>query len=194
MLRLKHATGPAWLAKVLPALDELLLEQAHLEKKAASGALTFMFRYVEHEALQAPLSELAREELEHFEQSLAVLRARGIPFRRQRPGPYAERLLAIQRVAEPGRMLDQMLCAAVIEARSCERMKLLADGLSGQGEDELAAFYRRLVVSEARHHGLYVRLAKTCFEPAEVERRLDEILDHEADVLSRATALPRLHN
>lgn len=195
MFHLQYRTdAAAWLARVLPALDELLLEQAHLEKKAASGALTFLFRYPQHELVQRPLSELAREELEHFEQTLAILRQRGIRFGRQKPGPYAGRLLAVVRDDEPERMLDQMLCFAVIEARSCERMKILADGLRERGEHGLADFYRRLVVSEARHHGLYVRLAEELLPAATVRARLDEVLAHEAAVLRGATALPRLHN
>lgn len=195
MFRLRYDTDPGpWLAKVLPVLDELLLEQAHLEKKAASGALTFLFRYPEHACVQQPLSELAREELEHFEQTLERLAERGISFGRQKPGPYAGRLLQILRDDEPQRMLDQMLCFAVIEARSCERMKILAEGLREIGEDRLADWYHALVVSEARHHGLYVNLAKQIFDPAEVEARLDDVLAHEAAVLRETTALPRLHN
>ncbi len=194
MLRLRAHTDRSWLDKVLPHLDQLLVEQAHLEKKAASGALTFLFRYPEADAMQRPLSELVREELEHFEATLGFLAARGLRFGRQKPGPYAARLLEIVRDDEPARMLDQMLCHAVIEARSCERMKLLAEGLRDVDEIELADFYHGLVISEARHHGLWVQLAKTVFAADEVEARLDQVLEHEAVVLARATELPRLHN
>jgi tRNA-(ms[2]io[6]A)-hydroxylase len=90
-------------------------------------------------------------------------------------------------------MLDQMLCCAVIEARSCERMSALAAGLRGR-DDELADFYHQLLVSEARHHGLYVRLAKAIFAPDQVDARLAEILDHEGDVMRRATGSARLHD
>lgn len=193
MLKLRHRTDADWAPRVLAGLPELLVEQAHLEKKAASTALGFLFRYPEHLVLQAPLSELAREELEHFEATLALLEARGIRFGRQRPGPYAGRLLRIARPADPERLLDQMLCCAVIEARSCERMKALATALRGVDE-VLADFYFELVVSEARHHGLYVRLAKEIFDPDLVQGRLDEILDHEGDVMREATGMARLHD
>ena len=193
MLRLRNPTDAGWAARVLPHLDELLVEQAHLEKKAASAAITYLFRYPEHVFLQVPLSELAREELEHFEQTMAILERRGIAFGRQKPGPYAGRLLAIVRDKEPARLLDQMLCNATIEARSCERMKVLSEALVDR-DPELAGFYHALVVSEARHHALYVRLAERIFDPAEVRARLDEVLDHEGDVIAKATPLPRLHN
>ncbi|MGA0059957.1 MAG: tRNA isopentenyl-2-thiomethyl-A-37 hydroxylase MiaE, partial [Planctomycetota bacterium] len=157
------------------------------------AALGFLFRYPEHLVLQAPLSELAREELEHFERTLALLEGRGIPFGRQQPGPYAARLLRVVRPADPERLLDHMLCCAVIEARSCERMKVLSDALRGR-DDQLADFYHDLVVSEARHHGLYVRLAKELFDPTEVQARLDEILDHEGGVMREATGMARLHD
>lgn len=193
MLNLRYRTGEDWAPRVLQGLPELLVEQAHLEKKAASAALAFLFRHPEHLVLQAPLSELAREELEHFEATLVILRARGIPFGRQRPGPYAGRLLRILRPEDPERLLDHMLCCAVIEARSCERMKALATALRGR-DDELADFYHELVVSEARHHGLYVRLAKELFEPTLVDQRLGEILDHEGEVMRAATGSARLHD
>lgn len=192
MFGLEYCTDPAWIETVLPQRNELLVEQAHLEKKAASSAVSFLFRYPQEISLQAPLSRLAREELEHFELVLAILNRRGIPFGKQRPGHYAGALLAVMRVGEPARLLDRLLCNAVIEARSCERMKLLAIGLAGV-DDEVAEFYQSLVVSEARHHGLFVSLAKGIFPVAEVARRLAEIIRHEASILMAATPMPRLH-
>jgi tRNA-(ms[2]io[6]A)-hydroxylase len=192
MAKLASATDAAWLERVLPHVDELLVEQAHLEKKAASGALTYLFRYPEHVVLLAPLSELAREELGHFERVLALLERRGIPFRRLRPGPYASELLAAVRDTEPERLLDQLLCHAAIEARSCERMRLLARALAGR-DDELATLYGDLVRSEARHQSLYVELAARLFPRATVDARQREILSHESAVLARPCELPRLH-
>ncbi len=193
MFGLEYSTEPTWLESVMPHLDELLVEQAHLEKKAASSAVSFLFRYPQEVSLQAPLSKLAREELEHFELVLAILARRGIVFGRQKPGRYAEGLLAVMRVREPGRLLDRLLCNAVIEARSCERMKLLAAGLAGV-DDEIAGFYQSLVASEARHHGLFVQLAKGIFPATEVDQRLAEIIRHEASILMASLPRPRLHS
>ena len=177
----------------MPHLGELLIEQAHLEKKAASSAINLLFRYPDEVSLQAPLSQLAREELEHFEQVLALLARRKIRFGRQKPGVYAAKLTGLMSPGEPQRLLDHLLCNAVIEARSCERMRLLSRGLAGV-DDELAAFYQGLVASEARHHGLFVDLAKGIFSGKDVDRRLEEVIRHEATILMAAGPRPRLHS
>lgn len=188
MLNLAAPTDPSWLSRALAGLDEVLLDHAHAEKKAASTALTLLFRYPERAELARPLSELAREELGHFEQVLTHLERRGVGFGRQRPSPYAGRLQAAARSHEPGRLVDTLLCCALIEARSCERFRLLADALD---DPALAAFYRGLLASEARHHGLYVELAKGI--DADAPARLKMLADHEARVLSEAPGWPRLH-
>jgi tRNA-(ms[2]io[6]A)-hydroxylase len=191
MLRLAVATHPAWGRFAAARLPELLLDHAHCEKKAAGAALTLLFRYPEREALQAPLSELAREELAHYAAVLEALARRGIPFGRQRPAPYAGRLHALVRREEPGRLLDWLLCCAAIEARSCERLGLLRDALD---DAALRALYGGLLAAEARHHRLYVDLAEALFDAAAVRRRLADVLAHEARVLAEAPdALPRLH-
>ncbi len=193
MFKLLSATRPAWLDQVLPHLDQLLLEQAHLGRKAAAGAVTFTFQYPDHPQLHPPLLELAHEELEHFQLTLQQLESRGLAYGLIQPSPYAARLLESVRGVEPQKLLDKMMCNAVIEARSCERMKLLGEALRGL-ETELSDFYLGLVESEARHHGLYLELARGIFSRQEVDQRLLEICRHEAAVLERAPSEPRLHN
>lgn len=190
MLHLASHTDSIWTERALAQLDEVLLDHAHAEKKAASLAIRLMFRYPEQSALLVPLSELAREELEHFERVLAQLRARGLEFRRQKPSPYAGRLHAIVRTWEPARLIDTLLCCAVVEARSCERFQLLAEAVP---DPVLAALYAGLLASEARHHHTYVELARTISDPASVATRLGEITVHEAEVLREAPPWPRLH-
>jgi tRNA-(ms[2]io[6]A)-hydroxylase len=190
VLRLATPTDPAWVARALAHLDEILIDHAHCEKKAASTAVSLLFRYPEHGALLPVLADLAREELAHFQQVLARLAARGIALRHQLPAPYATRLVAAVRAAEPDRLLDTLLCMALIEARSCERLGLLADAVP---DDDLAAFYRALVASEARHHAAYVDLAQAVAPPATVRARLAVLADHEAAVLAAAPPWPRLH-
>ena len=190
MLHLASTTDTAWITRALAHLDEILVDHAHCETKAASTALSLLFRYPEQPELLTPLARLAREELAHFEEVLDRLRARGLGLRRQRPSPYASELMAGVRAAEPGRLVDTLLCMALIEARSCERLQLLA----GAAEDgELAAFFGGLVAGEARHHRAYVDLAERVAPIAEVSRRLDELARHEASVLASIPALPRLH-
>jgi len=190
MLHLASTTGRAWLDRALSHLDEVLIDHAHCEKKAASTAVSMLFRYPDRAELLGPLARLARDELRHFEQVLARLRARGIPLRRQRPSPYASELLAAVRPAEPARLLDTLLCMALIEARSCERFQLLAASVP---DPELAGLFRGLLASEAGHHQAYVELAAQVAPPAVVRARLEELARHEAGVLERAPGLPRLH-
>jgi len=190
VLSLASTTGPAWVARALDHLDEILIDHAHCEKKAASSAVRLLFTYADRPALLAPLAELAREELAHFQAVLAALAARGIAFRHQVPGPYASALLRAVRGQEPDRLLDTLLCLALIEARSCERMTLLAEALH---DPVLTALYRDLLASEARHHRTYVDLAEALAPAAAVRARLGELAQHEAAVLAAAPALPRLH-
>ncbi|HVH07370.1 MAG TPA: tRNA-(ms[2]io[6]A)-hydroxylase [Myxococcota bacterium] len=191
MLRLALDTDPAWGEFASRHLEEVLLDHAHCEKKAASAALTLLFRYPQHASLQAPLSALAREELGHFEAVLAALGRRGVPFGRQRPSPYAGKLHAVVRATEPERLLDLLLCCAAIEARSCERLTLLRDAV---GEPELRSLYGSLLAAEARHHRLYADLAAQIFPEPTVRDRLREILAHEAQVVAESPAnLARLH-
>lgn len=193
MLHLAAPTPPGWVERALAALDAVLLDHTHLEKKAASTALQLVFRYPEHTAWMQPLSALAREELEHFERMLGVLARRGVPYEKQKPSAYAGRLLKVARLEEPARCLDALLCGAMIEARSCERMQLLAAGLEAHGETELAEVYRGLLASEARHHVLYVELAEQVFGREPTQARLLEIAAHEAEVITSAWPEDRLH-
>ena len=192
MLRLASATDPTWTEHALHHLDELLLDHAHLEKKAAGTAVTLLFRYPERRVLQEPLARLAREELAHFEEVLTHLDRRGVPFRPLRPGPYAGRLHAAVRDQEPERLLDTLLVAALIEARSCERLGLLAAALPDV-DAPLAALYRGLLEAEARHHGEYVRLALALFPEESVRPRLDVLAQQEAESIAAGAPAPRLH-
>lgn len=192
MLHLASTTDPEWAPRAVASLDEVLLDHAHLEKKAAGAAVTLLFRYPEHAALQVPLAQLAREELAHFEGVLGHLARRGVPFARQKPGRYPGRLHRVIRSDPSHHLLDSLLVGAVIEARSCERFGLLADAL-GDVDAQLAAYYRSLLAAEARHHREYVELAETCCGAADVRARLDEIAQHEATVLAENPPEPRLH-
>jgi len=193
VLNLASTTEPAWAERALTDLPALLLDHAHCEKRAAGMAIGLISRYPDRAALLAPLSRLAREELEHFERMMGVLESRGIEFAVQEPAPYAKQLLGLSRTWEPGRLIDTLICCSVIEARSCERFTVLAEACDAAGEAELAAFYRDLLACEARHHNLYVQLAETAAPRGEVRERLRELLAQEADLIAKGTAEIRLH-
>jgi tRNA-(ms[2]io[6]A)-hydroxylase len=190
MLSLRSSTPRAWAERVLAAQDELLVDHAHCEKKAAGNAINLIFRYPHHAFLAEPLSRLAREELVHFEQVLARLAARGLGFRPLRPSPYLGRLRQAVRTAEPARLLDTLLCSALIEARSCERFQRLAEVAD---DASLRDFYAGLLAAEARHHGVYLALCDQLAPAARVRERLAELAAHEAQVLAETPPLVRLH-
>ncbi len=192
MLNLASETAPEWADRAAAAMETILLDHAHCEKKAASTAMNLVFRYVERPGVALPLSRIAREELEHFELVVGLCGRRGIPFRRLPPSPYADRLTAAVRTFEPARMLDTFLCCALIEARSCERMRLLAARLE---DPELRALYEGLLESEARHHATYVEVARSTglFAEEEIRGRLRELAVHEAEVMAGMPREERMH-
>jgi tRNA-(ms[2]io[6]A)-hydroxylase len=204
MLHLAGETDADWGHWAVENMDTILLDHAHCEKKAASTALSMLFRYPEYPQLMVPMSALAREELEHFELVVALIRRRGGEFVRQEPSPYASRLLAAARKPEPARLLDILLCCSLIEARSCERMQLITRALAARGAatpghtmHELYELYDGLLVSEARHHATYVELARSCVDvdEAALQQRLVELARHEASIIDAAPREPpRMHN
>lgn len=190
VLHLASETDPAWLPRACDALDEVLLDHAHCEKKAAGAALKLLFSYPHHRFLQEPLAALAREELEHFAQVLAQLDRRGVRYATLKPSPYGMALHALVRRDEPDRLLDVLLIGALIEARSCERFQILAEGV---GDPALATLYASLLASEARHHGLYHDLAGQLVPRAVRDARLIELARAEAEIVARPCDWVRLH-
>lgn len=190
MLHLASDTSPQWLPRAQAHLDELLLDHAHCEKKAAGAAIKLLFSYPHHRFLQETLAELAREELEHFQQILAELDARGIRYETIRPSPYGMALHALVRSEEPDRLIDLLLISALIEARSCERFQILAEGLRDR---TLADLYRSLLASEARHHGSYLDLAEQLGPRETIEARRKELAAAEAAIISKPCEWVRIH-
>ena len=195
--RVKWLAGPssaAWLEAANARPDLLLIDHAHCERKAAGVALQLMFRYPSDTALAQALSPLAREELEHFELVLQVLERRGIALRPLAAPAYGATLAAAVRRQEPQRQLDALLVAGLIEARSHERMALLA----AHAEDpELRDLYGELLASEARHFGLYWVLAEERHGREATVARLEDLAQLESGALSGELADPhglRMHS
>ncbi|HLQ37336.1 MAG TPA: tRNA isopentenyl-2-thiomethyl-A-37 hydroxylase MiaE [Planctomycetota bacterium] len=189
---LPYRTPPGWAAGMAAHLPVLLVDQAQLEKKAAAAAMSFLFRVpVEHDVHRA-LSALAREELLHFERTLRLLQQRRIALAPLPPAPYAERLKQKVAATMPARLCDELLVSAVIEARSHERMALLAGALQPV-DAEVAAFYADLVEAEGRHQAVYLEVALQVFPAAAVTSAWQALAAHEAVVLAQLPWLPRLH-
>ena len=187
-------SGASWLEQALAHPDLVLIDHAHCERKAAGAALQMMFRYPGDAELAAVLSPIAREELEHFERVLALLRSRGVDLRPLPAPAYGARLAAAVRRAEPARLLDGLLVAGLIEARSHERMALLA---AHSRDARLRTLYRGLLASEARHFGAYWLLAERRYGRAATGVRLEELARAEAAALAGPPPPPervRMHS
>lgn len=193
MLRLAGKTRDTWITEAMNNLPDVLLDHAHCEKKAASTAVSFIFRYPEYSHIIRPLSELAREELRHFEQVLTFMEKRDIEFVRQVPSEYAKKLMKHCRNDEPERMLDLMICASLIEARSCERMGLMAEALLDI-DPKLAQFYRGLLACEARHHQIYIDMLQEIYDKDVILSRLEFLSHKEQEIVDIAGPLPRMHS
>lgn len=188
---LKQPTSEAWVEQALAHLDIVLLDHSHCERKAAGVALNLMFRYPSNAKLVRMLTAIAREELEHFELVNQWLDRRGIPLAPLSSPPYGALLKAQIRPKEPDRLLDSLLVSGLIEARSHERLGLLATHCP---DSELAEFYRSLMASEARHYGIYWVLADTYYDRSLVMSRLEELAIAESDFLATLHPEPRIHS
>ena len=188
-MKLHLSTPPEWIDAVLADFDAFLLDHASCERKASASALAFTTQFPGRPELVAAMIELAREELEHFQQVVRVIAARGLALEADRKDPYVRRLRAETRQGRDAFLLDRLLVSGIVEARSCERFALLAGALKG----ELRDFYRELAGAEARHHALFVRLASDAFDPALVSDRLDELLEAEARIVAELPLRAAVH-
>ena len=191
MLHLSYETPTEWVSRIEENIELLLIDHAHCEKKAASTALNLIFRYPNIPSIVEAMSPIAREELEHFELMLSVIAEKGFQFRKLSPSPYAGRLLSKVRTSEIPKLVDTLICCALIEARSCERMTLLSEHLACE---YLRGVYRNLLESEARHFSTYLSIARSIVSKSEVFERLETLSIWEAEVISSAPLVPRMHN
>jgi tRNA-(ms[2]io[6]A)-hydroxylase len=182
MLGLKLPTDPRWVNIVESNIEEILTDHAWCEQKAATNAISIITLNSEKSELVSAMISLAKEELEHFEQVVNLIQKRGLFFGRERTDSYVNELFKFaQRGGSRNQSLvDRLLFSAMIEARSCERFKLLSEKIS---DPELAKFYRDLMISEAGHYVTFLNFARQYAENIDVEVRWQEWLAHEAQVI-----------
>jgi tRNA-(ms[2]io[6]A)-hydroxylase len=194
-LPLRYLTPPEWATQVLAHPLELLNDHAHLEKKAAANALEMLNRWPEPsppENWVAALTAVARDEVEHLAVVCRLLARRGGRLTKQHNNPYASQLRELVRKgAGPAELVDRLIVSSLIEARSCERFKLLA----GACEDvEIAKLYRGLWASEHGHYLTFLQLAEQLQEAELVAQRWDEMLNSEAQIMARQEPGSRMHS
>ncbi|MBO79277.1 MAG: tRNA-(ms[2]io[6]A)-hydroxylase [Gammaproteobacteria bacterium] len=195
VLEFLHGPTPeAWQQEALNHLPELLIDHANCEKKAASNAISLIYRYVEHTHLLQKMSRLAREELRHFEQVVDLMTKQGIEYVQLSPSRYAAGLHRLISKQEPYRLIDSLVCGAVVEARSCERFAVLIPVLP----EAIGQFYNSLLKSEARHFQDYLALAENLAESSpqdiDVSERVDLFLQADAELISTADSEFRFHS
>lgn len=197
MLELKSETSPAWVEACLAEFDAFLRDHAANERKVAQSALRLVAQHPKRLELVAELIDVAVEELEHFRLVHKLLAERGQDLGFEQPDPYITELNKALRKRDVEQfLLDRLLLFGIIEARGCERFGLIADAFSARDDDEsrkLAECYRDLQRSEARHHGLYQRLAQLYFPAELIAPRLAELAQLEADVLAAQPLRAALH-
>ena len=182
-------TTPEWLATALEDMDAVLLDHAHCEKKAAASAMSLVAGYSSHEELVRKMSALAIEEIQHFRAVYERLLERGLSLGRDPGDPYAQKLIALARPRE-GRLTDRLLILSFIEARSHERLELLAKNLRAS---DLVRLYTELASAESRHRKLFVDLARRYDDDDAVERRVTELAQAEAEIVASLPVVPRIH-
>ncbi|HEU4632926.1 MAG TPA: tRNA-(ms[2]io[6]A)-hydroxylase [Flavisolibacter sp.] len=182
ILGLQLPTDPRWVDLAGKSLEEILTDHAYCEQKAATSCISLIQRYNQKEKLVTCLAPIVTEEWGHFRLVLSELQKRGLKLGRQRRDEYVNALLQFCKTggSEEGRLLDQLLIMAMIEARSCERFKRLSEGLE---DNYLRKFYRRFMESEAGHYTLFIELAETYIDKEQVRRRWKEWLEYEAAII-----------
>jgi len=190
MLMFREKVPPDWIGKIQANLPAVLVDHAHLERKAATTALTLEKYHVLH-AHVAELNAIAMEELQHFQLVLDLLKKRAIPFGQAFPSAWISGLMRAMRSGQPHQPIDHLICCALIEGRSCEKFQILAEALSAT-DPELSSFYGSLVESEGNHYATYILMARAVND-RETDRRLDFFLDLDAQLMRQPNPTPILH-
>lgn len=192
MLGLKLPTDPRWVNIAEKNIDEILIDHAHCELKAASTANSLIMSFPEYSDLVTEMVSLVKEEMSHFKMVHERLLDRGIKLGQDRKDLYVNNLLKFfpKGGSRTTQLVHRLLYAALIEARSCERFRLLSENIKDQ---ELAKFYRDLMASEANHYTLFLNFARTFGERKEVDKKWNDLLEYEADLMKNLGTQETIH-
>ena len=182
MFKLKLPTDPHWVNIVEKNIEEILTDHAYCEQKAATNAITIVVKFPEKTELVNAMLELAQEELSHFKQVHDKLTERGFVLGRERKDEYVNLLYEFQRKggSREVHLIDRLLFGAMIEARSCERFKVLSENIN---DEDLQQFYRNLMISEANHYTMFIGFARKYAEEENVDERWQQWLDYEGEII-----------
>lgn len=192
MLGLKLATDPRWAKLVETNIEEILTDHAWCEQKAATNAITIISLNSEHEELVTELLKLAQEELEHFQMVHDIIKKRGYTLGRERRDSYVNELFKVQMTggSRQQALVNRLLFSAMIEARSCERFKVLSENIK---DEELSKFYRELMISEAGHYTTFLGFARKYGEGIDVDKQWKELLAAEGEIIKNYGKSETIH-
>lgn len=189
-ITLKCETDPNWVRVAIADFDAFLADHANCERKASALAMSMIVRYPDRTRIIPSLIELAKEELEHFEQVYKLMRERGVGIVADTPDPYVNQLVGLARHGREERFLDRLLIASIIESRGAERFRLISESLT---DDDLKKFYRSLWASEAKHGHLFADMALHYFDEHTVYSRLHALAEKEAEIIQTLPWRASLH-
>ena len=192
MLGLKLPTDPRWVNIVEKNIDEILTDHAYCEQKAASTAISLIVSFPEYSELVEEMVALSREEMGHFKMVHDIIKSRGNALGRDRKDEYVIQLVNFfpKGGSRTTQLVHRLLYAAMIEARSCERFRLLSEELT---DKKLAEFYRKLMVSEAGHYTMFLQFARQYGEREEVDEKWRQLLTHEAGIMKNLSKSESIH-
>jgi tRNA 2-(methylsulfanyl)-N6-isopentenyladenosine37 hydroxylase len=192
MLGLKLATDTRWINIAEKNIEDILVDHAYCEQKAASTGISLIIQFPEREKLVEVVTPIVAEEWTHFRMVLNELKKRGFKLGAKRVDQYVVELFKLERKGDKieRQLMDKLLISALIEARSCERFRILSENIL---DDDLKKFYHELMISEAGHYATFVDLAKEYMPAEEVKQRLDEMLEEEAKIIEMVGNRARMH-
>lgn len=194
MFELRYSTPGLWADIVIKGMDEFLPDHASAEYKASGMAMSMALHYKDKPQLVSAMIDLAIEELAHFREVVKIMEDRGLLLQKDGKDPYVNGLRHQMRKGTEFYFLDRLLTGAIIEARGAERFGLIAAKLDNSPKTaDLKTFYQRITRSEDKHYGLFLDLAASYFPAVDIDNRLDQLLDIEAQLVAELPIRPRLH-
>lgn len=192
MLHLKLPTDPRWVNIVAKNIEDILTDHAYCEQKAASAAISFIVGFPDYTELVSEMSDLAQEEMSHFKMVHDIMKERGLTLGRERKDVYVNKLRFYfpKGGSRLESLINRLLVAALVEARSCERFRLLSEELE---DKKLSKFYRKLMISEAGHYTMFLKFARQYGNREIVDKKWEELLDYEASIMKELSVSETMH-